>query len=230
MAATAFQVQAVQRRIRGQVVMLLACTIIRRRRPWCCALPERRSHDYIRHGITSLFAAFNIADGTVISEIHRRHRAVSSRSSWSPSTRPSPPNWTSIWSATTSPPTRPCHPRLAAATPSLPPAFHPDRIVLDRPGRTMVRVPHRPDDPAQRPQKRCRTGKRRPNLDRQLDPRLQTLGLAQDRGGDPRFPHQIYGEDFQTGTIAQPSTYGYRLVRTECDRSISFGRSGRCPQ
>jgi transposase len=39
-------------------------------------MPERRSHDYARHGVTSLFAAFNIADGTVISEIHRKHRAI----------------------------------------------------------------------------------------------------------------------------------------------------------
>ena len=39
-------------------------------------MPERRSHDYVRNGVTSLFAAFDIADGTVISEIHRRHRAV----------------------------------------------------------------------------------------------------------------------------------------------------------
>src|SRR5262249_19895584 len=31
-------------------------------------MPGRRTHDYLRHGITSLFAAFNIADGTVISE------------------------------------------------------------------------------------------------------------------------------------------------------------------
>src|SRR5262249_58181039 len=37
---------------------------------------ERRSNDYQRHGTTSLFAAFNIADGTVISDIHRRRRAV----------------------------------------------------------------------------------------------------------------------------------------------------------
>jgi transposase len=44
--------------------------------PMMPGMPERRSHDYVRHGITSLFAAFNIADGTVISEIHRRHRAV----------------------------------------------------------------------------------------------------------------------------------------------------------
>jgi transposase len=43
--------------------------------PMMPGLPERRSHDYVRHGITTLFAAFNIADGTVISELHRRHRA-----------------------------------------------------------------------------------------------------------------------------------------------------------
>jgi hypothetical protein len=42
-------------------------------------MPERRTHDYSRHGVTSLFAAFNIADGTVISEIHRQHRAVEFR-------------------------------------------------------------------------------------------------------------------------------------------------------
>ena len=42
-------------------------------------MPERRSHDYVRHGTTGLFAAFNIADGTVISELHRRHRAAEFR-------------------------------------------------------------------------------------------------------------------------------------------------------
>ncbi len=42
-------------------------------------MPERRTHDYLRHGITSLFAVFNIADGTVISELHRRHRAIEFR-------------------------------------------------------------------------------------------------------------------------------------------------------
>src|SRR5262245_32059169 len=44
--------------------------------PMMPGMPERRSHDYVRHGTTSLFAAFNIADGTVISELHRRHRAA----------------------------------------------------------------------------------------------------------------------------------------------------------
>jgi transposase len=44
--------------------------------PMMPGMPERRTHDYYRHGITSLFAAFNIADGSVISELHRRHRAI----------------------------------------------------------------------------------------------------------------------------------------------------------
>jgi hypothetical protein len=38
-------------------------------------VPERRTHDYTRHGTTTLFAALNIATGKVISEVHRRHRA-----------------------------------------------------------------------------------------------------------------------------------------------------------
>jgi transposase len=47
--------------------------------PMMPGMPERRTHDYLRHAITSLFAAFNIADGTVISELHRRHRAIEFR-------------------------------------------------------------------------------------------------------------------------------------------------------
>jgi len=44
--------------------------------PMMPGMPERRTHDYVRHGVTNLFAAFNVADGTVISSIHRRHRAI----------------------------------------------------------------------------------------------------------------------------------------------------------
>ncbi|MET8957863.1 IS630 family transposase [Streptomyces sp. NPDC004393] len=44
--------------------------------PMMPGMPERRTHDYVRHGTTTLFAAFNIADGTVIGETHRQHRAT----------------------------------------------------------------------------------------------------------------------------------------------------------
>ena len=36
---------------------------------------ERRTHDYTRHGTTSLFAALDVKTGTVIGEFHQRHRA-----------------------------------------------------------------------------------------------------------------------------------------------------------
>ncbi len=44
--------------------------------PMMPGMPEKRTHDYLRHGTTSLFAAFNTADGTVISSLHRRHRSI----------------------------------------------------------------------------------------------------------------------------------------------------------
>lgn len=38
-------------------------------------VPERRTHDYRRHGTTSLFAALDLVSGQVISQCHRQHRA-----------------------------------------------------------------------------------------------------------------------------------------------------------
>jgi transposase len=43
--------------------------------PLAPGLPERRTHDYVRHGTTTLFAALDVASGRVIGELHRRHRS-----------------------------------------------------------------------------------------------------------------------------------------------------------
>ncbi len=40
---------------------------------------ERRTHDYARHGTTSLFAALDLKTGRVMGECHRRHRSVEFR-------------------------------------------------------------------------------------------------------------------------------------------------------
>ena len=37
-------------------------------------LPERQTHDYQRHGTTTLFAALNVLEGTVIGQCQPRHR------------------------------------------------------------------------------------------------------------------------------------------------------------
>ncbi len=43
--------------------------------PMLLGTPERRSHDYVRHGTTSLFAGLDTLTGKVIGALHRRHRA-----------------------------------------------------------------------------------------------------------------------------------------------------------
>ena len=40
---------------------------------------ERRTHDYVRHGTTSLFAALNVKSGRIIGQRHRRHRGIEFR-------------------------------------------------------------------------------------------------------------------------------------------------------
>jgi transposase len=40
---------------------------------------ERRTHDYKRHGTTSLLAALHTVSGKVIGELHHRHRAIELR-------------------------------------------------------------------------------------------------------------------------------------------------------
>jgi transposase len=44
--------------------------------PMMPGMPERRTHDYARSGTTTLFAALDVANGTVIGSLHRRHRAI----------------------------------------------------------------------------------------------------------------------------------------------------------
>jgi transposase len=42
--------------------------------PMLPTTPARRTHDYVRNGTTSLFAAFDLASGSVIAQPYRRHR------------------------------------------------------------------------------------------------------------------------------------------------------------
>ncbi len=42
-------------------------------------VPERRSHDYVRHGTIDLFAALNTATGKVIGRLSAQHRAIDFR-------------------------------------------------------------------------------------------------------------------------------------------------------
>lgn len=43
--------------------------------PLMPGVPERQTHDYVRHGTTNLYAALDVASGRVIAEMTPRHRA-----------------------------------------------------------------------------------------------------------------------------------------------------------
>lgn len=52
--------------------------------PLAAGLPERRTHDYVRHGTTTLFAALDVATGKVVGQAQRRHRSAEFWSSCEP--------------------------------------------------------------------------------------------------------------------------------------------------
>ena len=105
--------------------------------PMMPGMPERRTHDYARHGVTSLFAAFNIETGHVISELHRRHRAVEFKKFLAIIDKnvPDAARRAHRLRQLRHPQDRPDQ-RLAGSPSPIPPPLHPDRIILGQPGRT----------------------------------------------------------------------------------------------
>jgi transposase len=103
-------------------------------------IPERQSHDYTRHGTTTLFAALNVLNGQVLGGLHaappplrvsalsRAHRAQHSPSA-----------------GDSSDPRQLCHPHpsggggMVCGTPPLSPALHAHWCFLAEPGGTLFR-------------------------------------------------------------------------------------------
>jgi hypothetical protein len=74
--------------------------------PMMPGAPERRTHDYVRHGTTSLFAALDIATGKVIGQHQRRHRLQEFLRFLKTIDRNTPPELDLHLAVTTTPPTR----------------------------------------------------------------------------------------------------------------------------
>jgi hypothetical protein len=68
-------------------------------------LPERQTHDYKRHGTTTLFAALNVLEGTVIGDVSHGTATRNFSGFWNGSINPSTLNSTSIWCWTIMEPT-----------------------------------------------------------------------------------------------------------------------------
>ena len=124
--------------------------------PMMPGMPERRTHDYLRHGITCLFAAFNIEDGTVISALHRRCRAIEFKKFLVKIDK----TWMSTWCVTTTACTRPLRSKRGSPSTRASTSTSPDRLALGQPGRALVRAPDRQDDPPRRTHLGTSPGKR----------------------------------------------------------------------
>src|SRR4029450_1877766 len=166
--------------------------------PMMPGMPERRTHDYQRHGITSLFAAFNIHDGSVIGELHRQHRAVEFKKFLATIDK-AVPGGLDVHVVCDNYGTHktPAIKAWLASRPRFHLHFTPTGSSWGNPGERLVRVPDRPDAPARRPQERGRPRERHPRLDRGLERAPQALSVDQDRRGDPRFPPPISTGNFR---------------------------------
>ncbi|MFD6059504.1 hypothetical protein [Rhodococcus wratislaviensis] len=159
--------------------------------PMMPGMPERRSHDYVRSGVSSLSSAFNIADGTVISELLRLHRAVEFKKFLTAIDKavPDESDVHLVGDNLATHKTWAVGDRLAKRLRSL----HPDRVLLNQRDRAMVRIPDRSTAPP-----RCiellQHGRK--TFDQDLERPPEAVRLAHDRRGDPRFPRQIYLTNF----------------------------------
>ena len=160
--------------------------------PMLPATPARMTHDYVRNGTTSLFAALDVATGSVIGQSYRRHRhqeflrflklidkAVPKDldlhlvlDNYATHKTPAVKEWLLK------------HPRFHLH-------FTPDQRIVAEPGRAVVRRADQPQAPPVSPPQRHRTRGRHPQVDQRVEQGPQAVRLDQDRRRDPRNPRRL---------------------------------------
>ena len=155
-------------------------------RPVAPGRVERRTHDYVRHGTTTLFAALEVATGQVTDACHPRHRHGEFLAFLKLVAKAYPrrqlhmvvDNYAThkhakvqAWLAR--------HPRIQLH-------FTPDLCVLAEPGRGVLRDHRTPGAPPRRLRQRGGADGRDRSLLRWLEPALPALHLDQGRRPAPR--------------------------------------------
>ena len=211
---------------------------VARSRPWtgprpCLPMlpttPARMTHDYVRHGTTSLFAAFDLASGSVIAQPYRRHRhqeflrflklidaAVPKDldlhlvlDNYATHKTPAIKKW-------------------LLQAPPVPPALHPDQLLVAEPGRALVRRAHQPQAPPLSPPQRHRARNRHPQVDQRVEQGPQAVRVDQDRRRDPRNPRRLLrtNQRLRTLVVAPVNSSGVVMRRGAGVRLDRAGRGG----
>ena len=144
--------------------------------------PARMTHDYVRHGTTSLFAALDLATGSVIAQHYRRHRHQEFLRFLKLIDAAVPAGLDlHLICDNYSTHKTPGDQEMAAAPSPVPPALHPHQRELAQPRRAVVRRADHPQAvPVSTPQ-RHRTRSRRPPVGQRMEQRPQAIRVGQDR-------------------------------------------------
>jgi hypothetical protein len=146
-------------------------------------LSVRMTHDYVRHGTTSLFAALEVASGKVHGRCYRRHRHAEFIAFLESLAKRYPKLELHLicdnYGTHKHPAVKQC-----LAAPALPSALHPDQRLVAQPGRALVRPDHRAGHSPRQLRQRRALGAGHHPLSGQLERKCQTLSLDQIRPSD----------------------------------------------
>jgi hypothetical protein len=164
--------------------------------PMLPTTPQRATHDYERNGTCDLFAALDMAKGTVITDIRARHTSEDFVAFLNLINRNVPADLdVHIILDNLSAHKAPQGPTMAVAPPPFPLPLHADIRILDEHGRKVVLCSHHKEAPALCAPQRKRTCRRHQSLGDHLERRPQALRLAQDRRADPRAARRLLFSD-----------------------------------
>jgi len=142
---------------------------------------EQRTHDYVRHGTTNLFAALNVGTGEIIGEcVPSRNGATFLaflKKGRRTARRPRDP----CGAGQPVHPHHPGRPSLAGRPSARPLSLHPDRFQLAEPDRDLVRHHHPPGHPPRHFRIRPSPGPDYPRLHRLMECQSATVRVDRDR-------------------------------------------------
>ncbi len=176
--------------------------------PMAPGQPERRTHDYLRHGTRDLFAALDVKAGTVIGELHHRHRSKDFRQFLDTVDRNTPPDVdrhlildnSSIHKTPLVHRWLLRHPRVHLHF--TPTSLHAHLGLVAQPRGVLVRAAHDPPPGARGVPEHLGAGAGDQALHHHNQHRSEALRLDQDRRPDPRLRRSLLPTDYRFTPLA----------------------------
>ena len=196
--------------------------------PMLPGTPERATHDYERHGTSSLYAALNLQSGQVIGSLHQRHRAIEFLK-FLQTIDENVPAQLDVHlvldnaSSHKTPKVR----RWLAAHPRFHLHFTPTSSCVDQSRRAVVRRAHNQAPTPWRAPLRPRAEHRHPPMDRHLEREPPPLRLDQDRRPNPQLHQTLLPTNQPDRTLADTLRRFHSSSRSGSSGSTRLRRSSR---